>query len=677
MSSDIPVRETYRLMPPGTDVIMYIVLIPFAALFLYGIYRRVRVYGIEWSELFRDFPTRMGNLVRYALLQRKVVREKTAGVMHLLIYSGIIALLIATTLVFIDYDILRNFNQSILRGQFYLFYEAIFDFMGLLLLAGLTILLYRRFIARERRLRWKDEYLLIFLGLFFLGITGYILEGLRLYIAPRPWGSWSFVGKAVSDLFAALSLDLGAALGTYRALWWAHAIVTFTMVALLPYSNLLHVLATFGNAYFSTLRDPNPGKMPTPFRIDQLDPETAEIKLGARSVDDLNWRQRLGLDACTDCGRCEAACPAFASGTPLSPRMIVQKLREEMWYSKDKMNGGARDLFAAGIIEEDEVWACTTCAACVEACPVLISPLEYILEMRRALTLEGKLDKRKTTMLTNLSRLYNPYGLPQHEREQFLQELRSMGVKTLAENPEAEYLYWIGCASSYDARSREIVRSMVKILQAAGVNFAILGEEELCTGDPARRIGEEGRFQELALTNIELFKNYNVRKILTHCPHCFNTFKNEYPDLGGSYTVIHHTQLIGELLKSGRIKPKRPLAEKLTLHDSCYLGRINGIIEEPRMIINSVAGEGFVEMQRIGRRSFCCGAGGANYWYEVKRENRESVIRLNEAMNTGASTMVVECPYCLQMFNDATRIVGAEEKIRLKDISEVVAETLE
>jgi len=419
----------------------------------------------------------------------------------------------------------------------------------------------------------------------------------------------------------------------------------------------------------------SPGKMRTPFKLDELEP-TAEITIGFKQVTELSWRQKLSLDACTDCGRCEVSCPAFAAGTPLSPRMVVQKLKGELWrvYGRGEE---AKDVVASGLIEEDEVWACTTCAACVEACPVLISPFEYLLEIRRALTLEGRLDRRKSGMLTNLSRVFNPYGLSPAEREPFLRELREMGVKLVSENPGAEYLYWIGCASHYDARSREIVKSMVKILQAAGISFAILGDEELCTGDPARRMGEEGRYQELALTNIETFNRHNIRKILVHCPHCFNTFKNEYPDLGGRYEVVHHTQLIGELLRTGRLKLRKKLGGKLTLHDSCYLGRVNGIVEEPRDIIGEAVETGsFVEMKRNRRNSFCCGAGGANYWYEVKRRDRESVLRLNEALETGAGTMVVECPYCMQMFGDAARIADAEDKIKIRDIAEVVAECI-
>jgi Fe-S oxidoreductase/nitrate reductase gamma subunit len=665
---ETPFRETYTIMPTGTDLVMYIVLLPFAALFIYGIYRRMRYYGLRdfWGELFMDMPTRLGLAVRYALLQRKVVSERRAGIMHTAIYSGAIALFIGTALVFIDYDILRLLGGSILRGDFYLVYEFGLDLMGLAFTAGLCILLYRRFVVREERLRPKLEYSLTIAGIIFIAVSGYVLEGLRHSIQPRDWSGWSFVGNALASIMYRGG-DLETMVAVYRGLWWSHAIVAFTMVALIPYTNLLHIFTTVANVYFSNMRPTTPGKMSTPFRLDQLEP-TDEIKVGARRVSELNWRQRLGLDACTDCGRCEAACPAYAAGTPLSPRMVVQKLKGEMW------NGGGKDFFD-GVLDEEEVWACTTCAACVEACPVLISPLEYILEARRALTLEGRLEKKKSTMLMNLARFQNPYGLPQSEKAGFIEELRAMGVSTISEKPDAEYLYWIGCASTYDSRSREIVRSMVRILMAAGVSFAILGEEESCTGDPARRIGEEGRFQEMALANIETFKRHNIRRILVHCPHCYNTLKNEYSDLGIELTMIHHSQLIGQLMREGRLKIRKPIGIKVTLHDSCYLGRMNNILEEPRLVL-SCSTQGLVEMRRVGRRSFCCGAGGSTYWYEVPRRERESVIRLREAVDTGADTLAVECPYCLQMFNDAVRISGYEERLKLRDIAEIVAEAL-
>lgn len=668
-----PVRETYGLMPEGTDVLMYLVLIPFALVFVYGVFYRLRTIGVRsFRELVSNIVSGLPEMARYGLLQRKVVGEKLAGAMHLLIYSGMIALFIGTTLVFIDYDILRLLGLRMLRGDFYLLYEFVLDVMGLALLGGLSLLFYRRFIKHEERLRNRTEYAMVLAGLLFIGVSGYVLEGVRLALEPRPWGDWSFVGQSLSK--AVFSSFPAPFLTTfYQGMWWSHAVVAFAMVALLPYSSLGHLFSTLLNIAVNAPKQLPLGKMNTPFRIDELDP-TAEIKLGFRTIAELSWMQKLGLDACTDCGRCEAACPAYAAGTPLSPRDIVQKLKKAIWSE----NGGDRDVFASGLIDEEEVWACTTCSACIEACPVLIRPMDYIVEMRRALTLEGKLDKRKTAMLTNLSRYGNPYGFDPSEKQKFFQELAAMGAKTLDENPDAEYVYWVGCASIYDSRGREIAKNLVKILVKANLSFAVLGDGETCTGDPARRIGEEGRFQELALQNVETFKTRGIRKIIVNCPHCFNTFKKEYRDFGLNLEVMHHSQIIGELLRTGRIKPVRPLAEKITLHDSCYVGRINDEFDAPRLAVKSAARPGgFVEMRRVGRNSFCCGAGGSTYWYEVRRRDRESVIRLREALDTGADVLALECPFCMQMFADAARITGAEQKLKLKDIAEIVAESLE
>jgi len=669
----VPFRETYGMMPPGTDFLMYLVLLPFAVLFIFGVVYRIRKLGVaSLSETVSEIVKGLNYMVVYGFGQRKVVKEKAAGLMHVLIYSGIIALFIGTALVFIDYDILRFFETRILMGDFYLFYELALDLMGLAFIAGLCILFYRRLISPEKRLRYKLEYFLAMYGLLFIGVSGYVLEGIRLAVEPRPWGGWSFVGQSLSEVFFS-SFEEPTLRLVYQAVWWSHAVVAFSMVALIPYSALGHMFSTLFHIAVNAPKQQPYGKMNTPFRIDELDP-SQEIKLGFRSLGELSWRQRLEVDACTDCGRCEAACPAFTAGTPLSPRSIIQKMRNMMW----SQNGFDVDLITSGVIDEEEVWACTSCAACIEACPVLIRPMNFILEIRRALTLEGKLDKKKSAMLTNLARYGNPYGIDPSEKEKFLRELYLMGVKTVEENPEAEYIYWIGCASIYDSRSREIAKNVVKILLKANVSFAVIGLDEGCTGDPARRIGEEGRYQELALANIEKFKQIGVKKIIVNCPHCFNTFKNEYRDFGIKLEVYHHSQVIGELLRTGRVKVKRTLMQKTTLHDSCYLGRVNGIFDEPREVLRlSVGGDNMVEMPRSRSKGFCCGAGGSTYWYEVKRVDRESLIRLREAMSTGASVLAVECPFCMQMFADAVRVAGAEEKITVKDIAEVVGSSID
>lgn len=663
----LPVRDTFGLMPPGTDVLIYLVFAPFAVVFLYGVYRRLRVYGASrLVSLSLGGGGGLGDLLRYAWGQGRVVRDAAAGAMHVPLMYGAFILFIGTVLVFIDQDILRPFGSRLLAGDPYLLYEVVLDLFGLLFLWGVVAALWRRLGGRLRRLREKTEYYASLATLFFVGITGYLIEGLRLYLKPIGWGGFSFIGELSAGYMRAASLDLGAAALAYQALWWSHAVASFALIAAIPYTVLVHIFTGPLNIAASHLRPASPMLPATTFRLTEIDESQAgELKVGIRRISEMSWLQRLGLDACTDCGRCEAECPAHAGGTPLSPRMVVQKLRDEMWGAMLR-DGEEREFFEGGVLTAQEVWACTTCGACVEACPVLISPLEYILEARRSLTMEGRLDKRMVDTLMNLARTQNPYGLPPARREELVRELRELGAKTIEERPGAEYVYWLGCMAAYDERSREVAKRLVEIMVRAGVDFALLGSREVCSGDPARRMGEEGRYQELAYTNIETFREMGVKKIITHCPHCYNILKNEYRDLGVELEVIHHSILLARLRAEGRISPREGAA--LTLHDSCYMSRVNGVIEEPRA---ALLGTDLREMRRRGRRSFCCGAGGGNYWYEVKRETRESWIRLDEAIETGAETMVVECPFCLAMFEDAIRARGLSDKIRVRDISEI------
>ncbi|MCI0530115.1 MAG: (Fe-S)-binding protein, partial [Nitrospira sp.] len=407
--------------------------------------------------------------------------------------------------------------------------------------------------------------------------------------------------------------------------------------------------------------------MRTPFNLMKLiETGNFDVKVGAGKIEDLDWRQKLGLSACTNCGRCQEVCPAYATGTALSPRRFVQNLKHELDTATG--SGKMKNLFD-GVVSENEVWSCTMCGACIQACPVLIHPPHYIIELRRELVSQNKLDKKKTELLSNLSGSFNPFGFPHADREPFV---RQLGAPLLSENPNVEYLYWIGCAGVYDPRTREVVKAMVQILKRAGVSFAVLGGEEKCTGDPARRVGEEGRFQELAFQNLETFSRYNIRKIITHCPHCFNTLKNEYPELGGQFEVIHHSVFIYDLIRQGQIIVTGEILDKVTLHDSCYIGRFNGEYNAPRDILRSIHDIKLVEMPRTRENSFCCGAGGANYWYEVPRETKISTVRAKEAKETDARLLAVECPYCLRMLGDAITVAGFEDTLKVKDLAEIV-----
>lgn len=660
--SELPARENFALLPHGTELVMYLVLIPFAAVFLYGLYLKMTEYGLEaLKAIARDPVGWLRNVARYAVAQRRILRELGPGLMHLGLSYGILALFIGTVLVAIDFDLFERFGGKLLEGTFYLAFEATLDLFGLLLLYGLLVGLGRHY-AGVRRLRNRLEYYSYLYGLLYIGVTGYLLEGVRLYVTQVPWSGYSFVGNSLSVALSSLGLPREALAQLYGWVWWSHALVAFALVAALPFTNLLHSVVAVFYAGLSHTAPRLPAIASTPFKLQELD-ESAEIRIGFRKVSELSWYQRMGLDACTDCGRCEAVCPAFAAGTPLSPRMVVQKLRAELWSSR---RNGPRDVFEAGVLTYDELFACTTCGACVEACPVTISPLEYIIEARRALVFEGRLEKRAVEVLTSLGRTGNMYGLPPSAREEAVAELRALGARTVEEYPEAEYVYWLGCMATFDARARNIARKMVEVMSRCGLRFAILGPVESCTGEEARRIGEEGRFQELAYANVEVLRALNGKKVVTHCPHCFQALRNEYREFGLEIEVIHHSVLLGRLVSEGKLRARE--AVSVTLHDSCYLARHNGIVSEPRQ---ALAGLDLREMRRRGRETFCCGGGGGNYWYEVKRTRRESVQRLEEALSTGAEVVVSECPFCLAMLEDAVRVMGLEGKVRVRDISEL------
>jgi Fe-S oxidoreductase len=406
----------------------------------------------------------------------------------------------------------------------------------------------------------------------------------------------------------------------------------------------------------------------TPFKLgDVMDGkvDASQISSGVSTISGFESFERLSYNSCVEIGACESACPATAAGRSLSPRVLVRKLS-----LLDARDGGSADPLKA--VEEGELWACTSCGACVQSCPVAVKHLDVIYDLRRRVVNAGTRGAQATT-LQNLTQTRNPYGLRSNSRGDWA---RGLGIDTIASNPRPEYLYWVGCVSSFDERSQKVARSMVKVLTAAGLSFAVLGGEESCCGDPARRLGEEGQYQELAYQNIERMNSYGIKKIITTCPHCFNTLKNEYPSFGGNYEVVHHGQLLSELIREGKLRVKQEMVKGLsvTLHDACYASRYNGIIDEPRRVLMAAGGE-LREMHRNRERTFCCGAGGSNYWYQVPQKKTISGIRTEEAVKTGAGTIATECPFCLSMFDDSTRTLRANVQVR--DIAEILAEMLD
>lgn len=603
------------------------------------------------------------------LFHRRFLRDPYPGIMHFLIFIGFALLLLGALMDFISHYVIE-----FMHGNVYLAFSFLNDLGGLLALVGVLLALFRRYIQRPERLNTLLDDALVLVLLLFILLSGFVVEGLRIAIAdpPREWARWSFLGFVFSQTLR------GADLGWYQALWWFHmslAMGTLLYVCL-TFSKLSHILVSRLNVFLRKLS-------PKGALVPLLNLEEMET-FGARKLEDLTWKQLLDLDACTRCGRCSDNCPANLSGKLLNPKLMNERLKELMlvqakiprfvpwWFKEQRLQGSCQLL--GEVVSEEEVWACTTCRACEEACPVFVEHIDRIVELRRNLVMEqGSLPETAMEALRGIEQRGHPWRGARFTRTDWAEEL---GIRELSKSRDNfEVLYWVGCTEALEDRSRKIAVAMGRILQAAEVNFAILGTEELCCGDPARRLGNEYLFQIVARQNIENLKKYGVKKIVTACPHCFNVLKNEYPQFGGDFEVVHHTQFLVELLRSGKLKFQRKLAERVTYHDSCYLGRYNDIYDEPRWVLRSLLEAEPVEMRRHRAKAFCCGGGGGRMWIE-ETGTRISYLRLEEAIASRASILATACPFCLQMFEDAVKAKEVEEKLRPLDIAELLVQAL-
>ncbi|HLZ55744.1 MAG TPA: (Fe-S)-binding protein [Ktedonosporobacter sp.] len=655
---------------------------------------------------------RIGAFLLVVLGQSGVLRDPIPGIAHFFTFWGFIIIQFGLLNL-----MLGAFNGSLpLIGNSSIFAITLDAFVVFVAIA-LILFAIRRAILRPKQLEsalhgpWDG---FIILGLILLVIlTLALVEGFEY--AATNGAAWTPIGSWLGPLFLNSSGQSNS-VTWYRLFWWVHIGVVFGFLIYLPRSKHLHLLATPFNVFFSNYKPR--GALPLLENLEERD------DYGVSKVEQFTWKQLLDGYACTECGRCNTVCPATNTGKPLFPKEIILGVKEALFVRSDEILGeksiysklgvagvpadktpdeqaAHHEPMVGGIISKEALWSCTTCMACMEICPVSIEHVPKIVDMRRSLVMEeSDFPTEVTSLFNNIERNGNPWEISNDKRAEWAEGL---GIPLLAENPEADVLYWVGCMGSFDRRNQQVATSVAKILLAAKVNFAILGPEESCTGDPARRIGNEYLWQMQAQQNIETLNGYGFstadsnnghnghasgngstavatkhRTIITACPHCFNTIKNEYPQLGGNYEVVHHTVFIDSLMTSDKLKlPEGFDKRKLTYHDPCYVGRYNDVYDEPRRVLSVLNSNGVTEMRRHRNKSFCCGGGGGRVWMEEKIGKRVNQTRINEALETKAEVLAAACPFCITMFEDGVKGVEAEDQMKIEDIAEIIAHAIE
>ena len=686
-------REVFDGIPGPLQAAFYAIL---PIMLVWGAFQfadRVRNWERGAPDRRRTTPKNAKNRLkdyRAGVYMKTLLRDAGAGLMHSMIYFGFLVLLGVTTTLELDHQLPENLK--FLHGGVYQGYAFIGDAAGLVFTLGVVWAIVRRYIQQPYRIRikTKKEHGIILGVLLLIGLSGFAAEMTRIAEMSASgrnmdFEKWSFIGYPLAQLIK------GSAETTlthwHQAMWVTHVVAFIIFLALLPITMLRHMFTSPLNMYLKDRERPKGAMRAMPNLT-----ETSLESFGAAVVEDFTWKQLLDTDACTMCGRCTSVCPAHATGKPLDPREIVLKTGEVMAATAAHAHGGqvspplsvdgeikvtANSLFER--ITAEEVWACTTCKACDENCPVNIEILDKILDMRRYLSLmESNFPAELGNAYRSMENQGNPWGMSQNDRADWAKDL-NVEVVDPGSPFSHEYLYWVGCAGSFDDKNKKVTQAMAKLLERAGVDVAILGPSEMCTGDSARRSGNEYLFQMLALPNIEMMNGMGVKKIITQCPHCFNTLKNEYPQLGGNYEVVHHSEFLEHLIDTGKLDMRSAsLEDRIVYHDSCYLGRHNDVYMAPRKVVGSIKGLQIVEMPRNGTKGMCCGAGGARMWMEESIGVKVNDERAQEAISTGAGRVATACPFCYIMLDDGVKAAGAEEdQVKVADIAIHVLEALE
>ncbi|MBU2647484.1 4Fe-4S dicluster domain-containing protein [bacterium] len=632
----------------------------------YGLYQQIARWrsGVADKERLSDYSRRLLFTVREILLQSRVRRSSIAGVFHSLFFYAFIIFIVTTAVIALDYD----FGTRFFHGYVYLVLTGISDLAGLLFLLGLMMAFWRRIVIRPGYLATDRKDTVALLLLMVIILTGFMIEGLRIMLTRDPWAPYSPVGQLTGQLFGGISERVGLTL--HAAIWWVHTACVMLWIATIPYTKFLHLLTLPANTFFRKTKPAGELKrvdLEDLMEAEDFDPEAFSI--GLDTIADLSWKQRLNFDACISCGRCEENCPATASGLPLSPKSFIAGMKEVM-----VLDDTAQGESTAGEFESTEImrnafdenfsWYCRTCRACDEVCPAYVEHVDIQIEIRRCeVNMKGRMPEEVEQMLRQMETNGNPFG---HQTER-VKWTKSLKIPVIKPGESCEILYWIGCLSTFDPVKQQIAQDVITYLKNSGADFGILGMGEQCCGDPARVVGEENLFQMTAKQQVEELNSRAFKTLLVSCPHCYNVLKNEYPQFGGEFQVMHHTEY---LATNGVSTDPGSSSENRTVvyHDPCYLGRYQGIYDAPRQVLQKLPNITIVTPDKSGWKSFCCGAGGGHFWMDFKADERINNLRIQQLKETGADTIVTACPYCHHMLEDSIKLMNLEEEIKVQDI---------
>ncbi len=648
--------------------LFYAVFVVALAVFGFGVYRRIRCWKAGRSDDagLSELKDRLLFMLKEVFSQNRVRRKRFPGLIHVFVFYSFLVLLVTTSIVSLDHDL----GTALFRGHTYIFLTVAAEIAGVFVLLGALVALWRRHVRRSPTLEATAADTWVFSLLALIIVTGFAVEGLRIGVAGDPWQGFSFVGRAISALASPLDADTGASL--HAALWWTHAMLALLWIACIPYTRFLHILTLPTNAFLAKRK---PAGELTRVDLDALvesdDFDEENFSIGIDTTGDLTWKQRLDGDACIVCGRCEEVCPAVTAGQSLSPKKLIVSMRDMVNTNHDREDAadGGEEI-VGNAFDADFVWQCLTCLACTQECPAYIAHVDTLLELRRNEgSMKGKAGADVSRTIRSMEAQGNPFG-SQITRGDWV---ASLGVRVLGEGDACDVLYWVGCLTTFDEDKRQIAEQLIGLLESSGIDFALLGKAEVCCGDPARVCGAESLFQATAKGQVEALNRRKFNTLLVSCPHCYNVLKNEYPQFGGSFDIVHHSEFLRDLVRSEGLSPEKPASGTTVYHDPCYLGRYQGIYEAPREVVRIGSDSPPAEMENCRERSFCCGGGGGHFWMETREGERIDTLRIRQVKDANADTLVTACPYCFHMLSDAIKTLNLEKEIRIVDLVTHVA----